>query len=819
MREKIVDHIKVLKAMERTQIPYGFIKKFGEDRCRLVSEGIVKWGLLNRMEHFHEEAKAYLMNDPEIIRKLSQVLPALTEGETERLDELLCRIGEKKLSEFEAADIQEILMDEEIPVKSQYPYLLYFKQMHLSKEERARVFEALEKYRGRVIIPLAQLSEQERNVLLHPVFLSNLLNELLNDKKIWTLLTYPPVLPLLRRIEEESAASLRLSVTGFCQIAEHPEQILQLLEKTMRFLQKELRPAFLDMWLWNNRLLADLKRFVYILPSLNDDQKKDLIGNRISYVCTLYQTKLTNLKLQELSYLQQQVLLYAIVSGKKHFLSLVNENSEVFQELPNSSFLLDQEIYEHYLNLNTLNEKNLKEASQISTSLRSRRKGLLQRKTYTFEELKQLLTIDEIYVQLYERLSNDRSDDRLRILRELVNCNSLTGSTNETELKMLAERLSEKPLSVWKHTDFGQIQDLREGICIQLLKGWDRYCRYIPELRNERQAIYLIRNRDVLGKYDTFKEFQENMLAEDIAWKWLRENLNFNDVFIKQHEARIRQFIYSGQAEIIYQFCQGAENKREEIRRLLAAELMGKFQEVKYHEKDLEKEIAYPITPKAEAAWKENMTRRMKKMLFWEEDHFVPTLQIGEVPKHTCMSYQNGVYKNCLLSCFDSNKKVLYASINGKIVFRALLRLTKGAWESRPIQAKKIEFADLTANTAVDKKKTEELVLFLERPYFGGLHGKLEEEMVSFVLQLVQEKAQKLQARLVISQNYAKYETFRAFQNKEYYIYISASKNGSQYLDSLGGEATVRDSGMYECNRFLFEPENRTESGSRNIQQ
>lgn len=42
---------------------------------------------------------------------------------------------------------------------------------------------------------------------------------------------------------------------------------------------------------------------------------------------------------------------------------------------------------------------------------------------------------------------------------------------------------------------------------------------------------------------------------------------------------------------------------------------------------------------------------------------------------------------------------------------------------------------------------------------------------------------------------------------KNYYVYISASKNGNQYLDSLGGEATVSHSGLYGKNSFLMEKE------------
>ena len=35
---------------------------------------------------------------------------------------------------------------------------------------------------------------------------------------------------------------------------------------------------------------------------------------------------------------------------------------------------------------------------------------------------------------------------------------------------------------------------------------------------------------------------------------------------------------------------------------------------------------------------------------------------------------------DCLLSCFDANKKIIFIKHNSKIVFRAILRLTKGSF-------------------------------------------------------------------------------------------------------------------------------------------
>ena len=75
----------------------------------------------------------------------------------------------------------------------------------------------------------------------------------------------------------------------------------------------------------------------------------------------------------------------------------------------------------------------------------------------------------------------------------------------------------------------------------------------------------------------------------------------------------------------------------------------------------------------------------------------------------------------------------------------------------------------------------------------------------------IKEKAEKLGARLVLSSSYKNVLENKNYVLTNFYMYISASKNGSQYLDSLGGAAGVSASGSYTCNTFLLEAEERRE--------
>ena len=72
------------------------------------------------------------------------------------------------------------------------------------------------------------------------------------------------------------------------------------------------------------------------------------------------------------------------------------------------------------------------------------------------------------------------------------------------------------------------------------------------------------------------------------------------------------------------------------------------------------------------------------------------------------------------------------------------------------------------------------------------------------------EKSRKnLEQGIVLSSSYKNVLENKNYVLTNFYMYISASKNGSQYLDSLGGVAGVSASGSYTCNTFLLEAEER----------
>lgn len=415
-----------------------------------------------------------------------------------------------------------------------------------------------------------------------------------------------------------------------------------------------------------------------------------------------------------------------------------------------------------------------------------------------------------VYIDLYDRLAYSKSDDRLRVIRELIKRDCLTDALEENQVERLAEALSKKPLSRWMQEDLKNILDLRHETAIWILIFLMDFPELLKDLTKDNQVYFLLHNQNLLNGCSGLPALMDKLLAQDPSWKNLKTELNISDAFVEENKSNIQKFIYEGGAEIMTSFLNRQPKKKEEIRRIVNAELLGKFMELKYHEGDLGREIAFPIKRDTEEIWKEKLLRVDCGWEIWEEDSLLPVMQIGEVPLRSCISYRNGPNCDCLLSCFDANKKIIFIKHNGKIVFRAILRLTKGSFVAAD-ERKTLEFVDVTAKSEPHENKAEELVLFLERYYQSGLSEQEIRKAVNLTAMLVKEKAEKLGARLVLSSSYKNVLENKNYVLTNFYMYISASKNGSQYLDSLGGAAGVSASGSYSCNTFLLEAEERRE--------
>lgn len=801
MLENVIRHMEQYGMMQKAGLPLNLIESEGEDACAKAAELAVSCMEKGYLAYLPQEAVVSLIRDSGMIRYLGRMRKAGKQPQQVRLCIVLRETGTERLSGYPYAAVEELLGDEDFPAGAVYPYLKYFWAYHLEDSQKAQAAQGLLCYYG--TMELENAGQDIRMLLAEPAFSGSLPVHAVGQKELLGLFLDPAFMGLANWLHDNSGKETSLLPEQMRRMAEHPQEILQGLKSVKELLSPGHFMIFLQLWLWSGASWKELRKVLEILPGASKEEVIQLLADKGGYVNALYGNPLKNIDFRLVSRGKSELILYAVTNRKKHFMKLLDEHPEDFLRLPDTSILLDPDVYRTMLNVNTLNEQNLKDCFSLR-SFPKQNKEILGGGTFTFEELAILSGLEGRYLAVYRNLDCERSDERLRIMRELKKRRCLPFSLKEEQLAELARRLSEKLLSQWMKEDFGHIAGLKYDTAVRLLACGENLAPFFPEIENEQQARFLLRDREKLAECGSLAEFREQLLEKDDAWKKLCGMLKYPEDFIQQNKERIRSFVFEGGAEMLSVYLSHCPEKREEIRCLLTAELMGKFRELKYHGDDLEREIAYPVSERTKRAWMDNLERVSGKWRVWEEDRFLPVMQVGEVPTRTCLSYQDGACSACLPSCFDSNKKILFLEKDGETVFRAILRLTKGSFQG--VGAKKIEFVDmLRTEPEAAGKKEEGLVLFLERAYHSGISQAELQEAAALAANLVREKAGKLGAKPVISRDYQNCLPREDYVVSDYYLYISASKNGSQYLDSLGGSAGVSNSGSYRKNSFLLE--------------
>ena len=797
MIEVIKRHLAERNMLKTAGLSLCYLAKKGEEKCVRAAEAIIQNEVMDVIPFLGEQVCLYMMEDPETITYLGILKKEGCELNAYRFQRILLDAGIDKVSDFSYEQVKAVYFDPLVTDGTAYSYMKYYGEQNVSKEEKEQLVKSIAMCTD--VLDFENVGEKDRMLLVNPVFSSELLLDLLENVNNLKILQDQDLMELVNTLAGYEAEIRSLNQNQFDQMKERPVEILEKLRIVTRYIEKENLTDGLNLWLWNEALYEDLCKLERAFTDGAD--LAEVFYSKVSYVNTLYQNPLSKISLSSLSVEKSELLLYAITQKKKAFLNLINEEPELFYDLPNASMLLKKEMYQEYINLNTLNRKNLKDSADLILS--NDRLELLAKREHTFEELKLLCTAKEALIRLYEQLTC-KCDERLMVLRELIKRECVPYSFWKGQIEPLAAALSEKPLSRWIREDFRNISDLSYGTALWLLVYREQLKGMEKEITMEQQALYLLKDLVLVKECDSLSELKEKLILGDVSWGLLKEKLSFSEEFVQNNAARIGNFLFVGGAEIMETFLERQPSKIEEIRRLVTAELLGKFDELKYPSGDLMREIDFEVSEEAEKEWKKDRTFTRGNLVLKEETGLLPVMQIGEIPSYSCLSYRSGLNSDCLLSCFDSNKKFFFIRKNGQVVFRAMIRLTKGSYVGDRMR-KKIQFADLSGAGKPKEEEGEELVLFLERYYEKKLTDEELDQAVNFAITAAKEKAKKLGARLVLSCYYQDDVKTKEYIKSNYYLYISKSKNGSQYLDSLYGEASVSDSGDYSSNIFLLE--------------
>ncbi|MEO2799846.1 hypothetical protein ABHB27_16475, partial [Flavonifractor plautii] len=344
-----------------------------------------------------------------------------------------------------------------------------------------------------------------------------------------------------------------------------------------------------------------------------------------------------------------------------------------------------------------------------------------------------------------------------------------------------------------------------------MLQHYPEIQAFIPEFRAEADAVFAVSNASKITGFSNWSQVCGSILVTDQNWAYLKENMGFSEEFVREYQPGIVNFLLRGGSSMVrplyneLQYRNESEKNCEALRRIVQAELMGQFYKLKYFAGDLKQEIHYPIQEAREDVWKQNLSLTRLGLMAKEVDDFYHTIRMGELPHFTCLSCYQGSQRDCLLAAFDSNKKIILVYKDESVVARACLRLTKGSFQQP--STLNFEFADLSKEDVPTGSHaySEKLVLFLEHIYTSGLKKSEETAAKEMVVALATQKAEELDAVAVLSNQYRGCYPSGRYVSAPIYIYISKSKNGRQYLDSLGGAAVTLAEEQYKQESFLVE--------------
>lgn len=801
-------HLSLLTRMENSGLKPRLTGKFPEDVLDQTCERVETFQLQDRLRAGDDNAQIQkeLVRTPEFAMLYWALCDhaANDEAITSMLQSAIT--CDEQLTQYPKEQVLAAA-GTDIPLSLRFYYMKFYLPFIKYEEEGEAIIDNLNTFPVAEWEELSTLTDAQRNMMRQPFLGPYLFNWHDNERTALELLEQNRPLQRVLTLLHRQGVTLALDAKRIKDLRWVEMADVMKFRRLLAAFEYDTEDldAFFERWLENHAGQYDLNWFISRTPPLDKGQRREILRNDLSYLNALYSGRL-HLDFSAIRRHQFPILTYAVQHGKKHFLDLVSEHSELFLSLGRYALLFEDKFCEH-CNLNSLTAKNLQACDTVERG--SSYFDLLEDgRQYTFEEMWLLWRQDEIYVRLYAMLTPLSVDRRLLTLRQLLKYGLLSRHMEDQELEQLARCLLEQPFSEWYRGAFGHIRGLTRRTAMRLLQKYEQLQAFIPELQSEADAIFVLNNGAVIAGQKNWIQVRAAVLTMDQDWLDLKQRFSFTDEFVEQHRESVTNFLLRGGSAMVcslYGYLQGNDKAIEALRRIVQAELMGQFYALKYFADDLQREIRYPISEVQEAAWKRNLTLERGSFSAEEADDFYFTMRLGELPHSTCLSCWTGNQRDCLLAAFDSNKKMILIRKGEDIVARACIRLTKGAFQ-RPADFD-FSFADLAQEQSAGKMgaSDEMLILFLERIYTSSLNDEEAETAMKMAVSLVTQKAAAIGAVAVLARRYQDCYDRDQYVGSQFYVYISKSKNGQQYLDSMGGAAVTSHKEQYTGTVFLVE--------------
>lgn len=500
------------------------------------------------------------------------------------------------------------------------------------------------------------------------------------------------------------------------------------------------------------------------------------------------------------------LVLYAMEQKKTAFLKLAETQFKLLEAVPDGSILFHAD-FRRFCNLNTLSAKDLQLLANKKEGCEGYnvREGKLlfpylpeKKEMYTFQELYTLAGKHPNFQKIYRKLAIPGIDKRLLAIRQLMHKDLKVPSLTDAQCDTLALHISEKLLPEWKE-QFSGIDGIQGWQVVKLVSLMDGDLTGIIRDARDITDVNIILNNATSRELVSsgLKAFRRDFMQKDRDSCWLLGMMSIPEADLVFCRENILSFCTSGYASIVRKYYDHNtdEQIQENVLLIAKAAMLGRMDRLKYER--FWQELQYQAPEKMVETWKAPLSMENRGLHVAEYDDFFHCMSIGVLTGHTCMSYEDGVYSECLLSCFDGNKKILYVKDGDDYCARAILRLTKFT-DRKDGNGQELAFTDVTEEKK-EEAGQERLVLFLERPYTNRISEDVQADAIRQLAALAGKKASAMGLELVVAHNYREYLPVVPVSG---YLYISRSKNGLQYLDSLGGKC--EKGGTYKSGNFLF---------------
>lgn len=483
---------------------------------------------------------------------------------------------------------------------------------------------------------------------------------------------------------------------------------------------------------------------------------------------------------------------YLAINKKKGFFRLLEESNFDIGQVVSDSMLVDPRFY-NLVNVNTLNEKAL---TRIASSTISNKQINKLSEPITFQEFEFLNEAGNFHVDMHALIGDMKVDERLRLLSMLprITYKSTYLLPYEEFLQLVLASLKEKGFQSYSEWMKQKEVSLKGALFLHLFN--EEWSSVLEDVKSDQDVEILLSYHLVEG--ETLLQMKKRLYDQLPLIVDFKEFLGASNSFI---QTNLASFYHFYEKELMYAVMQYKEHLDEKqqvnLKLLCKAEIAGKLKDVKFRDEDFEKEIGIHTPQKVRETWKDDFSSIGKRFTFEESSDFYDLLNVGVIPTGTCQSWKDGSFRQCLLSIFDLNKKVVLVKQGEKVVGRAIIRLTK--MKEKTNAKSSLEFIDIENESSLDSSivhdgPNEKIVMFLER-FYTTHTGTARKQMELGVIALTEQKAKDMNVELLYARTYA--EEKSNAENVTLPIYISRSKNGNQYLDSLGGEANEESGGKY----------------------